>query len=113
MTFRFLVVMVALSGVATAGCSDCSSEQAEVKEFLEANRACQVDDDCVVVHTGCRDYAGGHCSQAAINRQAASSSDWKELSQDLYDCEEAEECVHCRAALVPACNAGVCGRYVP
>src|SRR5687767_5167015 len=108
-TIRAFVALAALSGFSTSGCSDCSSEQAEVREFLEASRACQVDDDCVVVHTGCHDYVGGHCSQAAIDRQAASSSKWKELSQELSDCEEGDECVHCLALLNPACNAGSCG----
>jgi hypothetical protein len=106
-------VLLGLGGLGIAGCSsDCASEQEEVEEFLVANRACQVDEDCAVVHTGCHDYtdAGGFCGQAAISEQAASSSRWKDLREELYDCEEGEECAHCLAGLVPACNAGTCGR---
>jgi hypothetical protein len=110
---RVLGTLLMISLWALSGCSDCSSEGEEVREFLGSNKACQVDEDCAVVEIGCLEYSDPEalCGSVAIHKDAASSSEWKELSEDLYDCQEGNECRQCAAGpLIPACKAGQCGR---
>jgi hypothetical protein len=88
-------------------CGDCSDEIDAARAFLENNRACQVDDDCVVVGTGCTTFANGLCGQAPLNRRAAESAEWKHLRDDLVSCED--ECSNCLAQLIARCTESVCG----
>ncbi len=94
-------------GLSFVACGDCTKEVEAARVFLEENRSCQTNEDCVVVSTGCHTFANGRCAQAPLNRLAAATTQWQRLSQGLEDCEN--ECATCTAGLIPKCNAGVCG----
>jgi hypothetical protein len=94
---------VALNLFLLPGCGDCENEQAAARQFIETHQSCEVDEDCVVVGTGCFTIPSGLCSQAIMSREASRSVEWSEIHGDLLDCEN--ECVAvCGAAL----NAGPC-----
>ena len=101
-----------LLGASATGCAggDCKDELEAANAFLDkpANLACQSNEDCVVVSTGCQTVARGLCGQAQLSRQAASSKEWSKLSGALRDCESGS-CAQCDAALVPSCTDGMCG----
>ena len=107
-----LGVLAVAMGV--AGCSDCDEEIAAAGRFLSAteNLQCKTDEDCAVVFTHCHTFEGGLCAQSPLSRTAANSSKWRDLAEDLDGCYEHgdEECVVCTAALLPACNEGLCSR---
>jgi hypothetical protein len=107
----FVGVLGLGASAALVGCGDCSDESAAANKFLSApvNLACQSDEDCVVVSVGCAQVSRGFCGQAQLNREAAESSKWKALGQDLEGCESGS-CEQCLAALQPSCAAdGFCG----
>ena len=99
-------VAVALLATLPA-CGDCEDEIEAARTFLDANRACQTDDDCVAVNTGCHTFANGVCGQAPLQRDAAESEAWAALQDDLLNCQS--DCARCMAALAPVCREGVCG----
>ena len=105
--FMALRVAAVSIGLSLVGCGDCTEEIEAAKMFLEQNRSCQTNDDCVAVLTGCHTFANGLCAQAPLNRSAAASSQWQRLSEGLEECEN--RCTTCTAALVPQCTSGVCG----
>lgn len=94
---------------ALAGCGDCSDEVDAANQFLEtpANLACQSDDDCAVVMTGCAEPSRALCGQAPLNQSAAASDRWKHIHQALADCDS--NCAVCDALLLPKCTDGFCG----
>ena len=104
LSLRVAALLLALNSLA---CGDCTEEIDAARVFLEKNRSCQVDDDCVAVSTGCHTFTGGLCAQAAVNRTAAATAEWQRLSQGLKGCQS--ECAACDADLIPQCTAGVCG----
>ena len=102
-----LLVLVAAQLVA---CSNCDDEIEAAGKFLHdaGHLACEVDDDCVVVLTGCHTFEDlGACGQAQLNRTAAASAEWSRLQGDLRDCENG--CELCALALLPGCSGGFCG----
>ena len=101
-----LSAMIAI--LAGCGDDDCSSEINAARDFLDANRSCQADTDCVGVSTGCHTFANGICGQAPLNRQASESPTWAKLSGSLDDCV-GRECDMCLAGIVLRCTNGVCG----
>ena len=116
LSFALFVVSASVS----SGCSgsteeeaECASEQQAAKEFLDANRACQVDEDCGAVDTGCYGYPGRHCSGAvSVNREAAMSATWQAIGRDLDQCMECPGGgVRCTAGMIPVCKDGTCGHF--
>lgn len=105
--FMKLCAAVVSLGLSLVACGDCTKEIEAARVFLEENRRCQSDEDCVAVSTGCHTFANGICAQAPLNRSAAATTQWKRLSKGLEGCER--ECVTCTAALIPQCTAGACG----
>lgn len=95
--------------VVLAGCGNCSDEIAEANQFLAepANLACQSKEDCAVVSTGCADVSRAFCGQASLNREAAASKKWQQISNGLTECDSS--CAQCGALLVPTCSQGSCG----
>ncbi len=105
---RFVLVgSVAVIAGALTGCGDCSEETKTAQKFLDdpANRTCKVDADCSVVGTGCSGI--GFCAQAELNRQVAASQTWKNISDDLTNCDNS--CAVCDALLIARCTEGLCG----
>jgi hypothetical protein len=101
-------VLACAASVALSACGDCEKAAAEAEAFLadEANQRCQSDADCVVVHTGCASVKGSYCGQVGLNRTAAKSEAWQELSE-FDGC--ADSCTQCAAALVVQCgDNGLC-----
>jgi hypothetical protein len=90
-------------------CGDCQDEIDAAGRFLQQpeNLACQTDQDCRVVPTTCHTFPGGACSQAHLNVQAASSAEWKKLSDALDSCQS-DDCINCASLLEPNCLEGVC-----
>jgi hypothetical protein len=107
---RPFALMLAIASGALVSCGDCSDETATADQFIgnPVNLACQSDDDCVVVTTGCADVSRGLCGQAQLSGAAAASQAWKGLSQELEDCAP-DSCSICLAALLPSCRSGFCG----
>lgn len=103
-----LCLMGALGLVA---CGDCHDNDKAADAFLAApeNRSCQTDADCVVVNTGCAELERSFCGQATLSAEAAESSRWRELHEQISDCAD-DTCAICTALLVATCNAGLCGR---
>ena len=103
------VALLMAGGVVGCG-EDCSDEAAAARQFLEtpANLSCASSDDCVVVGTGCEEFPKSFCGQVQLNRQAAESSRWRELSNDLSSCHS-DTCAQCLARLLPQCIDGFCG----
>jgi len=91
------------------GCGDCADEVAAANDFLETpeHLACQSDDDCTVVSTGCGEPRRSFCGQATLNRSSAESAEWKRISEGLADCES--QCSQCDGALLAECSQGFCG----
>lgn len=89
------------------GDDDCNAETEAARKFLNqpANRACQTNDDCAVVHTGCSGL--GFCGQAQLNKSTASGEAWRSREKLLTDC--ATDCAVCGAAVLPTCSEGLCG----
>lgn len=106
---RWLVVGMLQATGALVGCGNCDDEVAAANSFLVApeNLACQSHEDCVVVGTGCAETARSFCGQAALNRDAAASGKWQQISDGLVDCDES--CDQCQAELSPRCSGGFCG----
>ncbi|HEY6559468.1 MAG TPA: hypothetical protein VI072_19425, partial [Polyangiaceae bacterium] len=92
-------VLVLLAMTPACGDDDCSDEIEAARAFLGANRSCQVNEDCVVVSTGCHTFGNGVCGQAPLERTAAESAEWARLQHDLGSCKR--ECAQCAAALAP------------
>ncbi|MES1178163.1 MAG: hypothetical protein ABUL62_27815 [Myxococcales bacterium] len=106
----FIAGVVFGATAALQGCnSDCGGEYERARQFVEnpANLSCQTDNDCVVVGTGCQQFQRGVCNQIGLNRSAAASSKWRQLNQELSDCQ-GDDCTHCAAALILHCNQGQC-----
>lgn len=91
------------------GCGNCEDEEQKATAFLgrPQNLACATTDDCVVVQTGCANPKRSFCGQAQLNRDAASSTEWRELEADLSNCESS--CSQCAALLIASCQQGSCG----
>ena len=104
-------VTLMLAGLASWSCNtDCEDETAAGQAFLssKANLACNSDDDCLVVTTGCHTFEGGLCAQSHLSRTAANSAEWASIKGDLDDC--VNDCAVCAAALGPApCVNELCG----
>jgi hypothetical protein len=101
------LVLVAAQLVA---CGNCDDEIEAAGTFLHDRNhlACEADDDCVVVLTGCHTFEDlGACGQAQLNRTASASAEWSRLQGDLRDCDDS--CETCTLALLPGCNDGFCG----
>lgn len=105
----WLVVGIFQVAGALGGCSNCDDEVAAANSFLEdpTNLVCQSDEDCAVVPTGCAEPWRSSCGQAVLNRDAAASGKWQQISDGLADC--AGSCAQCLAALLPQCSEGFCG----
>lgn len=90
-------------------CAECADESAAAQEFLDdpANLACQVDEDCAVVGTGCQTLSRGVCQQSQLSRAAAESTKWRALSKGLNEC--ASSCTACQVLLLARCVDGLCG----
>jgi hypothetical protein len=90
-------------------CAECADESAAAQQFLDdpANLACQVDQDCAVVGTGCQTFSRGVCQQSQLSRAAAESTKWQALSKGLNEC--ATSCTACQALLLARCVDGLCG----
>ena len=103
--------MCFLGALGLPACSDCLDNDAAAEAFLAApeNRACQTHEDCVVVSTGCASLERSFCGQATLSAEAAKSSRWHELEQQVSDCADSN-CAICAAALIPTCTEGLCGR---
>lgn len=108
---RLLLATLLLGATASlVGCSDCTDEIEAARVFLEdrTNLACQSDDDCVVVSTGCQTFSRGLCGQAQLGARAAASEAWSQLGAELSECESGT-CAKCLALLLPSCTDGMCG----
>lgn len=94
-----------------AACGDCHDNDAAADAFLAAreNRVCATDADCVVVNTGCAELERSFCGQALLSAEAAKSSRWRELQEQISDCSDSG-CAICAAALIPSCSDGLCGK---
>ena len=66
----------------------CDSVQGDIETFLDANRACEVDTDCVGVESTCH---VDECSVVALNT-SASVEDWTQLDTLLAECGPAAYC---------------------
>ena len=102
-----LIILLQILGL--NACGDCSDEIEAGKAYLDdpANLACASDADCMAVTTGCHTFERGKCGHANLNKSAAASKQWSELSADLHGCEDS--CPGCLALLVPQCSDGFCG----
>lgn len=100
------LVMGAFTG-SVASCSDCDDEAKAAEVFVEANRQCRVDADCVAVRIGCAKFSRSSCGQALLSRAAAASPTWQALQRDLRECEDS--CTVCLDLLAPSCSEGLCG----
>lgn len=106
------VVVLCLMGIlGLAACGDCHDNDKAADAFLAApeNRVCTTNADCVVVNTGCAELERSFCGQALLSAEAAKSSRWRELEEQISDCAESN-CAICGAALIPTCSDGLCGR---
>jgi hypothetical protein len=103
-----LSVLLSAAG-SLVGCADCADESAAAQQFLDdpANLACQVDEDCAVVGTGCQTFSRGLCQQSQLSRAAAESSKWRAINKGLNEC--ATSCSQCLALLSARCVDGLCG----
>ena len=103
-----LSVLLCAAGSLVA-CAECADESAAAQQFLDdpANLACQVDEDCAVVGTGCQTFSRGLCQQSQLSRAAAESTKWRALSKGLNEC--ASSCTACQALLSARCVDGLCG----
>lgn len=102
-------LVLGMAGMVGGCSSDCEDEIAAGERFLSApaSLACDSDQDCVVVSTGCHTFEGGICSQSYLSRSAANSAEWSNIKADLDECEE--DCAVCDAALgPPSCKEGTC-----
>ena len=61
----------------------CPSVERDIQTFLDANRACDTDEDCVAVDSTC--YVD-ECSVVALNVDA-SAQDWQTLDGALASCD--------------------------
>jgi len=106
---RVVGVLLAVAGLLLACGGDCSDEIAAAKAFLDdpAHLACQANDDCAIVGTGCHTFDRGVCAQSQLTRAAAESSKWHVISKGLTDCEDS--CGQCAVGVSPACVNGFCG----
>jgi hypothetical protein len=104
--------VVVLLGAAAplVACGDCEDEVEAAQAFLDnpANLACQSDEDCAVVSTGCHTFSRGICAQAHLGQTAAASQQWSELKDALDDCDSGT-CTQCLAELLARCTDGLCG----
>lgn len=105
----WLVVGILQVVGALVGCSNCDDEVAAAKSFLEepTNLVCKSDEDCAAVPTGCAEAARSFCGQAALNRDAAASAKWQQISDSLADCDGT--CDQCDGLLLAQCSEGFCG----
>lgn len=67
----------------------CPSIERDVETFLAANRACQVDDDCVQLSSTC--YVDD-CSVVGLNVDT-DAADWARLDELLWQCDVPAESV--------------------
>jgi hypothetical protein len=104
------LVPVFVAAAMLLACDHCDDDIEAAGGFLgtPANLACETNDDCVVVNTGCHTYERGTCAQAQLNRAAAKSREWSELQSDLNDCGD-DICAQCAVLLVAGCVEGFCG----
>jgi hypothetical protein len=89
-------------------CRDCKDEIDAAGTFLEQseNLACHTDEDCRLVYTSCHTFPGGHCGQSPLNVYAATSAEWKKLSDALTSCKSG--CPVCAVLVLVHCGEGVC-----
>ena len=108
MTWKYAVGVVG-AALALLGCESGCDEEAidRAVAFIDANQACETDDDCTVVHDFCAEIPGGFCGQIAMSEQGAESGAWKAIERELSDCAPSS-CEVCLAGLVPTCTAGSC-----
>lgn len=94
--------------------ADCSSQRAALVEFIEANKACEVDDDCTARQVGC-DVTEDDCTGAVIMSRDTDFSAFERLQEAFVSCEAGPEggCAVCdRAFGGGSCEAGRCvGRH--
>lgn len=64
---------------------DCALAEQEVERFLDENRACDGDEDCVYVDKGCYDGPLAECVAISLNADADLDV-WNELQAPLGDC---------------------------
>ena len=109
----FAALTLVASALAACDSDDvCRVELDAIAQYLDepAHRACQSDQDCAVVNTGCHTFPRGFCGQATVNTQAAQAQEWTELEGALRDCQSGDDCTLCAGQLVVTCASGLCGR---